>query len=77
VGGDCRGAIGCISAIWWMPCYPTWSLIYIPISALVIYVLTVYGGKAETGSMAGRDAGQRTAAPLGFPASWVVLRPGL
>jgi hypothetical protein len=39
-----RGTIGCISAIWWMPYYPIWSLTYIAIGALVIYALAAYGG---------------------------------
>ena len=46
--GVVAGAIGAISAIWWMPYYPVWSLTYIAIGALVIYALVVYGGKAET-----------------------------
>jgi hypothetical protein len=46
--GIAAGAIGCISAIWWMPYYPIWSLTYIAIGALVIYALAAYGGKAET-----------------------------
>ncbi len=45
--GIAAGAIGCISAIWWMPYYPRWSLTYIAIGALVIYALAAYGGKAE------------------------------
>ena len=45
--GIIAGAIGCISAIWWMPYYPIWSLTYIAIGALVIYALAAYGGKAE------------------------------
>lgn len=45
--GITAGAIGCISAIWWMPYYPIWSLTYIVIGALVIYALAAYGGKAE------------------------------
>ena len=45
--GIAAGAIGCISAIWWMPYYPIWSLTYIFIGALVIYALAAYGGKAE------------------------------
>ncbi|MGO9083230.1 MAG: hypothetical protein ACLQDY_30105 [Streptosporangiaceae bacterium] len=45
--GLAAGAIGCISAIWWMPYYPIWSLTYIAIGALVIYALAAYGGKAE------------------------------
>ena len=46
--GVVAGAIGAISAIWWMPYYPIWSLTYIAIGALVIYALVVYGGKADT-----------------------------
>ena len=46
--GVVAGAIGAISAIWWMPYYPIWSLTYIAIGALVIYALVVYGGNAET-----------------------------
>jgi len=50
VGRDhCRRGRVFISAIWWMPYYPIWSLTYIAIGALVIYALAVYGGKAETG----------------------------
>jgi hypothetical protein len=45
--GIAAGAIGCISAIWWMPYYPIWSLTYIVIGALVIYALAAYGGKTE------------------------------
>jgi hypothetical protein len=45
--GIVAGAIGCISAIWWMPYYPIWSLTYIAIGVLVIYALAAYGGKAE------------------------------
>ena len=45
--GIAAGAIGCISAIWWMPYYPIWSLTYIVIGALVIYALAAYGGEAE------------------------------
>ena len=47
--GIIAGAVGCISAIWWMPYYPIWSLTSIAIGALVIYALAAYGGKAETG----------------------------
>jgi hypothetical protein len=45
--GITAGAIGSISAIWWMPYYPIWSLTYVFIGALVIYALAAYGGKAE------------------------------
>jgi hypothetical protein len=43
--GIVAGAIAGISAIWWMPYYPVWGFVYIFIAALVIYALTVYGGK--------------------------------
>ena len=46
--GVAAGAIIAISAVWWMPYYPIWSLTYIAIGALVIYALVVYGGEAET-----------------------------
>ena len=46
--GIVAAAIGAISAVWWMPDYPVWSLAYIAIGALVIYALVAYGGKAET-----------------------------
>ena len=45
--GIAAGAVGCISAIWWIPFYPIWSLTYIAIGVLVIYALAAYGGKAE------------------------------
>ena len=45
--GIAAGAIGAISAIWWMPYYPVWSLTYIALGALVIYALAAYGGPVE------------------------------
>ncbi len=45
--GIAAGAIGCVSAAWWMPYYPIWSLTYVAIGALVIYVLAANGGKAK------------------------------
>jgi hypothetical protein len=42
--GIFAGAVLAISAIWWMPYYPIWSLTYIAIGLLVIYALAVYGG---------------------------------
>ena len=41
-------AIGCVSAVWWMPYYPIWSLAYIALSTLVIYSLAAYGGMSQT-----------------------------
>ena len=43
--GIIGGAIGTISAIWWMPYYPVWSLVYIAIGLLVIYALAAHGGR--------------------------------
>jgi hypothetical protein len=42
--GIVAGAIACISAIWWMPYYPIWSLTYVAIGVLVIYGLAAHGG---------------------------------
>jgi len=42
--GVFAGAVMAISAIWWMPYYPIWSLAYVVIGILVIYALAVYGG---------------------------------
>jgi hypothetical protein len=38
-------AIGTISAIWWMPYYPIWSLVYIGIGVAVIYALVTHGAR--------------------------------
>jgi hypothetical protein len=46
--GIAAGAIGAISAIWWMPYYPIWSLTYIALGVFVIYALATYGAPAET-----------------------------
>ena len=46
--GITASAIGCISAIWWMPYYPIRSLTYIASGFLVIYALAAGGGRAET-----------------------------
>jgi hypothetical protein len=45
--GIFAGAVGAISAIWWMPYYPIWSLTYIGIGVLVVYALAAYGGRPE------------------------------
>jgi hypothetical protein len=41
--GIFAGALGAISAIWWMPYYPVWSLTYIAIGMLVVYALAAHG----------------------------------
>jgi hypothetical protein len=43
--GIVAGAVAAISAIWWMPYYPVWSLAYIALGVFVIYGLAVYGGR--------------------------------
>ena len=43
--GIIAGALLSISAIWWMPYYPVWSLMYIIAGFLVVYGLAVYGGR--------------------------------
>ncbi len=48
LGRHVAGAIGAISAIWWMPYYPVWSLTYIALGVIVIYALAAYGVPAET-----------------------------
>jgi hypothetical protein len=45
--GIADGAIGWISAIWWMPYDPVWSQTYVAIGALVICALAADGGNAE------------------------------
>jgi hypothetical protein len=42
--GIVAGAICAISAIWWMPYYPVWSLVYIGMGVFVVYGLAAYGG---------------------------------
>ncbi|HEY3090129.1 MAG TPA: hypothetical protein VGJ59_18915 [Jatrophihabitantaceae bacterium] len=43
--GVAAGAIAAITAVWWMPYYPVWSLLYIAIGGAVIYALAAYGGR--------------------------------
>ena len=43
--GIIGGALLAISAIWWMPFYPVWSLMYVFVGVLVVYGLAVYGGR--------------------------------
>ena len=43
--GIVAAAIASISAIWWMPFYPIWSLTYIGIGVFVIYGLGAHGGR--------------------------------
>src|SRR4051794_826986 len=45
--GIAGGAIMAISAIWWMPYYPIWSLTYIAIGVLVVYALAAHDSREE------------------------------
>jgi hypothetical protein len=45
--GIAAGAVCAISAIWWMPYYPIWSLTYIALGVLVIYALVAYGSREQ------------------------------
>jgi hypothetical protein len=46
--GVFAGAVMAISAIWWMPYYPIWSLVYVGMGVLTCYALVAYGGQEET-----------------------------
>lgn len=46
--GVAAGAIGAISAIWWMPYYPVWSLTYVGLGILVIYALVAHGQRTTS-----------------------------
>ena len=48
--GVVAAAIGALSAIWWMPYYPVWSLVYIGLAGFVIYALIVHASERETTS---------------------------
>jgi len=45
--GVTAGAAVSISAVWWMPYYPIWSLTYIGLGGLVIYALVAHGSRSE------------------------------
>jgi hypothetical protein len=40
--GVVAGAIAAISAIWWMPYYPVWSLMYVGVGVAVVYGLIAH-----------------------------------
>ena len=48
--GIVGGAILAISAVWWMPYYPVWSLTYIAIGVMVMFALAVYGDRPADGA---------------------------
>lgn len=43
--GIFAGAIMSISAVWWMPYYPIWSVMYVILGVMVIYALAAYGSR--------------------------------
>ncbi len=45
--GVVAGAIMAITAIWWMPYYPIWSLTYVGIGVFVVYALVAHGDRDE------------------------------
>ena len=45
--GVTAGAVAAISAVWWMPYYPIWSLTYIALGGLVIYALVAHGSRED------------------------------
>jgi len=45
--GVAAGALLAISATWWLPYYPVWSLIYIGIGMLVVYALIAHGSRHD------------------------------
>ncbi len=46
--GVVAAGIASISAIWWMPYYPIWSLTYVLMGLFVIYALAAHGGREPT-----------------------------
>ena len=48
--GIIAGAVLAISAFWWMPYYPVWSLTYVMIGVFVVYGLTAHGARTPVGA---------------------------
>ena len=46
--GIIAGSLTAISAIWLVPYYPIWSLLYVALGVLVVYALAAYGGEPAT-----------------------------
>jgi hypothetical protein len=42
--GVVGAGLGGVAAMWWIPYYPVWSLVYVGLAGLVMYALLVYGG---------------------------------
>jgi hypothetical protein len=45
--GMVAGGLLCISAVWWLPYYPVWSLVYISLGVLIVYALAAHGGRPQ------------------------------
>ena len=43
--GMAAGVIAAVSAVWWMPYYPVWSITYVALGVLVVYGLAAYGSR--------------------------------
>ena len=43
--GILAGAVAAVTAIGWLPYYTGWSIVYMAAGVLVIYALSVYGGR--------------------------------
>jgi hypothetical protein len=43
--GIVAGALACVSAIWMMPFFPVWGIVYLILGVLVVYALATYGGE--------------------------------
>ncbi len=63
--GVAAGIVGAISAIWWMPYYPIWSLTYIAIGVAVVYALIVHGGRPGEPVRPSPDVRTRQQVPMG------------
>jgi hypothetical protein len=48
--GVIAAGIMAISAVWWMPYYPVWSLTYVAIGFAVVYALIAHGSRGEVAS---------------------------
>ena len=60
------GGLLAVSAVWWLPYYPIWSLVYIAIGILVIYALLTYGERTEYDETAGYASEYRPPGDEGF-----------
>ena len=45
--GIVAGVVMAVSALWWMPYYPVWSLAYVIMGLLVVCALAVHGGRID------------------------------